>query len=85
MTEWKRKGLTLRGLRSIEAQLVGGENYVEPAPELGKGAFFARRRVIGFQAGERLITLETGFTQQGTLELTRAQLARLARLIGAHS
>jgi hypothetical protein len=85
VAEWKRDALNLHGLRSMEAQLVGGERYVKPVPELGKGAFLARRRVLGFQVGERLVTLETGFTQQGTLELTPAQLVRLARVVGAHS
>jgi hypothetical protein len=48
-------------------------------PALGAGAFVARR-VAGFARGGRVVELQIGYSAAGRLELSRAELVRLARI-----
>jgi hypothetical protein len=60
-----------------------GARAIQPVPKLGPGAFVGGR-VLGFILGNRLVTLQTGYTASGMLELSPDQLVRLAAIVRAH-
>jgi hypothetical protein len=66
---------SLPALRRTVAEAQGRPSAVRA---LGPGAFVARRE-LGFVHRGQLITLQAGYSQQGRLELTRAQLVTLAK------
>ena len=66
----------LAALRQATASEVGAK-AVRPLPALGRGAFVARR-VLAFARGSSLVELQTGYNAGGRLQLTPAQLVRLA-------
>jgi hypothetical protein len=68
--------------RSITGEL--GSATVRPLPALGAGAFVARR-VLAFARSGRLVTLQTGYSAAGRLQLTAAQLARLATIAASQT
>jgi hypothetical protein len=61
-----------------------GQATMRPLPALGPGAFVARR-VLAFTRGGRLIELQTGYSSEGRLQLTAAQLTRLAAIVAART
>ena len=63
--------------RSTASQL--GSATVRPLPALGAGAFLARR-VLAFARNGQLVTLQTGYSAAGRLQLTAGQLAQLATI-----
>jgi hypothetical protein len=70
----------LRRLRTAaEAQFSPVD--VHPAPAFGAGAFLARRRVLTFRRGDRIVTLQTGYQPDGQLSLKVAELNGLGRLV----
>jgi hypothetical protein len=74
----------LRKLRSMaEAQFSRAD--VRLVPAFGAGAFLARRRVLTFLRGGRIVTLQTGYQSDGTLSLTDPELTRLGRLVAARA
>jgi hypothetical protein len=68
--------------RSTAGEL--GSATVRPLPALGAGAFVARR-VLAFARNGQLVTLQTGYSAAGRLQLTAAQLARLATTAASQS
>jgi hypothetical protein len=62
--------------RAVAASTTGS---VGPLPALGAGAFVSRR-ATGFAHGGRVVELQTGYAADGHLELSRAELVRLARV-----
>jgi len=62
-----------------------GRAALRLVPGLGPGAFLARRRIVAFTRGGRIVTLQTGYGSEGRLSLTVGQLTRLARLVAARS
>jgi hypothetical protein len=57
-----------------------GPAAVRPLPALGRGAFVARR-VLGFARGRAVVELQTGYSGDGRLQLTSAQLVQLAAIV----
>ena len=74
-------------LRRLHASSVEqfGRGALRAISGLGPGAFLARRRILAFTRGGRLVTLETGYGSQGRLSLSPDQLTRLARLAASRS
>ncbi len=58
-----------------------GPRTVRAIPSLGAGAFVARRE-LGFLRNGQLVILQTGYSQQGRLQLSDRQLVALANLAG---
>jgi hypothetical protein len=82
ITETPGGGAALRRLRISSAEQFGRAD-VRPVSSLGPTAFLARRRILAFARGGRIVKLETGYGSQGTLSLTVDQLTRLARLVAS--
>ncbi len=53
---------------------------VQTVPGLGDEAFLVNSRFLAFRSADRVVTLETGFTD-GSRVLTVAQLEALARIV----
>jgi hypothetical protein len=70
---------SLKALRSEMASTFG-QDAIRELPTLGGSAFVARR-VLGFVREGQLVTLQTGYSADGRLELTPDQLARLAEIV----
>lgn len=81
LTETRGGGAALATARRTAAAAYGPE-AITALPALGAGAFVARR-ILAFRRGDRLFTLETGYSAAGRLQLTPDQLKRLARVIAA--
>jgi hypothetical protein len=72
-------------LKRIRARAVHdfGADHVRPDGNLDAGAFVARNRMLVFRHGERVVTVESGYSRSSGLPvLTVAQLERLARMVG---
>jgi hypothetical protein len=84
LTEDVGAASALRRLRaSAVAQFTRAD--VRPMPEFGDGAFLARRRILAFQRGGRIVTIQTGYQADGRLSLTVGELSRLGRLVAAQA
>jgi hypothetical protein len=70
---------TLAELRRTAASDLGPAT-VRSTPALGRGAFVARR-VLAFARGGDVVQLQTGYSSTGQLQLTPAQLTRLAAIV----
>lgn len=71
----------LAGLRRGTASDLGAAT-VRPLPLLGPGAFVARR-VLAFARDGQLVELQTGYSSEGRLQLTTAELMRLATIVAS--
>lgn len=78
------RAAALRRLRASNAEQFGKDD-VRGVSGLGPSAFLARRRILAFARGGRIVHLETGYGSQGQLTLTVDQLTRLARLVASRS
>ena len=58
---------------------------VQSMPAFGAGGFLARRRILTFLRGGRIVTLQTGYLADGRLSLTVPQLTRLGRLVAGRT
>jgi len=79
LTETDGGRAALTGLHRATAAEVGAA-AIRPVGSLGPGGF-AGGRVVGFMRGNRLVTLQTGYTATGQLELSPDQLVRLATIV----
>jgi hypothetical protein len=61
-----------------------GAAAVQPLAELGPGGFVARR-VLAFARGRTIVELRTGYSDDGRLQLTPAQLRRLAAIVASRT
>jgi len=70
-----------RALKRLRAAQVAehGAGAVRPASGLGEGAFVANKRTLGFQRGDSVVILETGYAGR-RLVLTASQLEEIARM-----
>ena len=84
ITEASGRAPALRRLRASSVDQFG-RAALRLVPGLGPGAFLARRRIVAFTRGGRIVTLQTGYGSEGRLSLTVGQLTRLARLVAARS
>ena len=84
ITETTGRTAALRRLRASNVEQFGQDN-VRAVSGLGPSAFLARRRILAFARGGRIVNLETGYGSQGQLTLTVDQLTRLARLVASRS
>jgi hypothetical protein len=75
----------VQALSRLRAAKVGelGSAAVKPMPVLGPGAFLAKRRLLGFRHGQRVLVVETGYDQQGKLAISVSKLTKLARIVAA--
>lgn len=76
-TEQTGDNAALATLRKQTASTLD-PSAITPLPTLGPGAFVAHR-VLSFRHGDHLLTLQTGYSEDGHLELTPSQLIRLAQ------
>jgi hypothetical protein len=84
ITEDSGELAALRRLRATaESQFSRAD--VRSMPAFGDGAFLARRRILIFLRGGRIITLQTGYLPDGHLSLTVPQLTRLGRLVAGRA
>jgi hypothetical protein len=79
LTEADGGQAALTDLRRTTAAEVG-PGAIHPVAKFGPGAFVGSR-VLGFIHGSRLVTLQTGYTTSGELELTPDQLVQLATIV----
>jgi hypothetical protein len=82
LTEARGGRAALIGLRRASASEQGAAS-IRHLTRLGPEAFVARR-MLGFVRGDQLVTLQTGYSADGKLHLTSAQLVRLAAIVAAH-
>jgi hypothetical protein len=80
ITEDLGSAAAIRKLRAgAEQQFSRAE--VRSVRGFGEGAFLARRRILTFRRGGRIVTLQTGYLADGRLSLNVAELTRLGRLV----
>jgi hypothetical protein len=84
ITETPGGSAALRRLRTSSVEQFGRAD-VRAVSGLGPAAFVARRRILVFARGGRVVTLETGYGSSGRLTLTVDQLTRLSRVAASRS